>query len=347
MFEGKPNFSASGPKSRYQVSLLVLILCWGQWLSLATTAFGQQDDSLFVQVGTLDSQLIPESSGLAMSFQHADFFWTINDSGNSNTVFGLKRTGELMVEITLEGATNRDWESMSRFSAGEVNYLVVAESGDNRSRYDSGRLYVFPEPDLSDLSQPVKQSVQPNTVEFVYEGGACDCEAVAVDPTTHDLWLFEKISKVVSQRKPGAFRIEAKDWIDQATGAETKAGRGGPIIASKVCDLQHHFITAGEFSRDGKRLIIRNYVHAQLFERIATANGETASWETVIRSGQSTLIPLPFQRQGESIAFTQDGQSVIVTSEFVKQPIWQVKVDEYLELLQKSKEKIENHAAEN
>ena len=170
---------------------------------------------------------------------------------------------------------------------------------------------------------------------------------MAVDPTTHDLWLFEKISKVVSQRKPGVFRIEAKDWLAQAKCVETKADTVGPMIASRVCDLQHHFITAGEFSRDGKRLIIRNYVHAQLFERIATANGEPASWEAVNRPGHSTLIPLPFQRQGESIAFNQGVQSVIVTSEFVKQPIWQVKVDEYLERQQKSEERTENHATEN
>ena len=36
---------------------------------------------------------------------------------------------------------------------------------------------------------------------------------------------------------------------------------------------------------------------------------------------------LVIERQGEAICFSKDGQSVIVTSEFRKQPIWQVKID--------------------
>ena len=39
------------------------------------------------------------------------------------------------------------------------------------------------------------------------------------------------------------------------------------------------------------------------------------------------VLPMPLQHQGEAICFSSDSQSVLVTSERAKQPIWKINID--------------------
>lgn len=291
----------------------------------------------FEKLGTLKSPLIPESSGMAIAETQADAFWTINDSGHTNDLFCVSFTGQVLAQVKLRNAKNVDWESMAWFVKDGVRYLVVADVGDNRSRRQKLQVYFFPEPKFEPQEEMVKMEIDCLSFEFVYPDGPRDCEALAIDPETLDIWLVEKIMRPRPDRKrPGLYRIAAgENWLDEAfrsSGIETEpnqtdnlANQPRLFTADRVGDFPFLFITGMNFSADGNRLIVRNYLQAFLFEKTAEQ-----SWAEILLAAKPTTVRLPLQRQGEAIAFTSDSCSIIVTSEFVGQPIWKIHLDPIL-----------------
>lgn len=286
----------------------------------------------FEKLGTLNSPLIPESSGIALAETQENAFWTINDSGHTNDLFCVSFSGRVLAKVTLQNAKNVDWESMAWFVKDGVRYLVVADVGDNNARRQQLQIYFLPEPEFQLQEEMVKLKRDCFSFRFVYPDGARDCEAVAIDPETLDIWLAEKIMRPRGDRKPpGLYRISAdKDWFRRAIeAAELKPQQSvvSPIeteviSATREGDLSHLFITGMDFSRDGRFLIMRNYLQALLFEK---KNDQT--WAEALTSTKPSNVRLPLQRQGETITFTSDSRSVIITSEFVGQPIWKIGLD--------------------
>ncbi len=158
-------------------------------------------------------------------------------------------------------------------------------------------------------------------MEFTFNDGPHNCEAIGVDPLTQDIWLVEKIYFDSNlNRSPGIYVL---NYPGHAVG---------PQVAVRVGNFPVRNVTGMAFSPDGKRLIIRNYFNAHLYQR----RGNISWRETLIRD-KPTAIPLPLQRQGEAICFTADSKAVIVTSESKKQPIWQIDIDVYLSKLTRRK----------
>jgi hypothetical protein len=307
-----------------------------------------QEPAFFQKVGTMESDLIVECSGMAISFHQPDAFWAINDSGHSAHVFCVSLKGKLLARLELVGARNRDWESMTQVSTPAGKFLVVGDVGDNSSKYGRYQLYIFPEPEFNPGTEIVELKVQPCVIEFMYEDGARDCEGIAIDPTTHDLWLFEKLMQINLRRKPGVYRIPKDEWMPRvkvhfaaekkvASSAEntdentnTNTGTAQPLTLKRHCEIGHRFITGADFAPDGKQLILATYSHAIHYHR-----NEDQTWSEAIQSVLPTLVPLPIQRQGEAISFTADSQAILMTSESRHQPIWRVDVAGYLKLRKK------------
>jgi hypothetical protein len=290
-----------------------------------------QDNDLFRQTGVVKPAEIQESSGAAVSFHSPNAFWTINDSGHSASVYCLSFTGDLLATVDLEGAQNRDWESMSRFTMSGKHYLVVADIGDNLSRHDRCRLFIFREPKLEILANPPTLKIAPIAIEFNYPDGSRDCESIAIDPATNDIWLFEKLMQLNFRRKPHVYRIPSADWLSrltqavphdphlapQKTGPRSDAESPNPLTAQRLGAMNHRFITGGEFSPDGNQLVLRTYTHAIYYQK-----RENDTWAEQFFKLQPVMLPLPIQSQGEAITFSPDSRSALVTSEGVRQPIW-------------------------
>jgi hypothetical protein len=86
--------------------------------------------------------------------------------------------------------------------------------------------------------------------------------------------------------------------------------RGGPVgPASQV------LVTGGAVAPDGSRLVLRTYTDAYVW---AVAGGDVAG---ALRSGTRRRIPLPATPQGEAIAFTPDGRSLLTSTEGVPSPV--------------------------
>ena len=268
-----------------------------------------------VSLGTNRNKEITESSGLSFSRRIPDAVWTVNDSGNSNHALLLQTDGKLLADLELKNARNVDWEAMADFEVDGKPYLMVADVGDNARRRKSYQLYVFPEPDLSQQIQTaggkhVKQTVKPDKIQFKYEDGPKNCEAIGIDSGNRKIWLVEKVYfETTKKRPPGVYALD----FSIKSGKEMR-------IAKRMADFSPRNVTGMDFSRDGKSLIIRNYLNAHLYTR-----SENQPWSDIIDNSKPRTVVLPIQRQGEAICFTPDSQAVIVTSEFVGQPIWKIK----------------------
>ncbi|REJ82960.1 MAG: T9SS C-terminal target domain-containing protein [Bacteroidetes bacterium] len=86
--------------------------------------------------GTLPSQ-IHESSGL--DFTGGASFWTHNDGYGDNKLYKVSNTGVLSRTVTVQGATNKDWEDLTH-DAGR-NYMFIGDFGNNANDRRDLRIY--------------------------------------------------------------------------------------------------------------------------------------------------------------------------------------------------------------
>lgn len=285
--------------------------------------------------GTLKSENVTESSGLARSSIIPDAFWTVNDSGNSTDVFLFAGKGTSLARCEMKGAANIDWEAMASWQSGEDHFIVVADTGDNLRQRSEYRLYFAKEPKVKPGKTKIyKKSAPAVGVKFTFDSGPTNCEAMGIPPGTNEVFFVEKqFAEKNMQSAPAIFRLRlpAKELSERlAMKRKDRAGRlPDVLVAAKVAEFPFYGVTGMAFSPDGKRVVIRNYLEMRLFEKPAASNGETKKhdWADVFKSQEAVVLPMPLQKQGEAICFSADSQSVYVTSESAKQPIWKINID--------------------
>jgi len=210
------------------------------------------------------------------------------DSGNPPELTLIRTDGSIVKRVKVTGAQNRDWEDMA-IGAGpdpSVNYIYVADIGDNSLQYSSYTIYRFPEPRFT------KDSAQAETINFKYPDGAHDAEAIFVDDASKDIYVvtkWEARSKVYRLSYP-----QSINTINNATFV-TELGFAGAVGAA--------------FSPDGKDLIIRTYHEFYWWNR---HTGE--SIVDMLKRPQ-TNAGYSIEPQGESISFKDDNSGFFTLSE--------------------------------
>ena len=141
------------------------------------------------------------------------------------------------------------------------------------------------------------------TIRLEYPNGARDCEAIAVDAATGTAYLVEK-------RLFGAVHVYAVPLFRPVTAKRQ--------VAQVVTQVSLPLVTAMDISPDGQTAILLTYGDALSFPR-----GQQQSWKNVF-SQRGRQVRMPARRQGEAICFGADGQSLYLTSEGARQPIWKL-----------------------
>lgn len=243
---------------------------------------------------TVSDPRISEASGLAVSRQHPGIVYTHNDSDGAPTIFAVGSNGRTRATYTVTGAQARDWEGMAlgRDGAGRPA-LFLADMGDNLGgAWPYITVYRVPEPrELRD------QTLRATPFRLKYADGARDAESVLIDPRTNRLYIASKMLNSALYAAPARLKPTGFNVLRKVGDA--------PAIA-----------TDGAFAPDGRSFVIRTYGAAHIYAM--TAGGRPGK--------RLDAITLPDQEQGESIAYTLDGRSLLAGSEGVRQPMWRVPV---------------------
>ncbi len=264
-----------------------------------------------VHLVDLENQSIKESSGIAASQRNTGILWTHNDSGDGPFIYAFDRKGKHRGVWRVAGASAIDWEDMAIGPGPRrgQSYLYLGDIGDNARKRDQIIVYRVAEPriTLKDSSSTVRKPGQTEAADVIrlkYPDGRYDSETLLIHPLTGDLYVITKVRGAAAR----VYKLRAP------------APKSGVSPLSYVAELRfpnqfQGFITGGDISPDGNRVIISDYLGA--CELILPSKRGRSFDEIWKRS------PLPVdigrfpgvRRQGEAICYRADGLAILATSE--------------------------------
>ena len=266
-------------------------------------------------VGQLGSAEIKESSGLAASKCQPDVFWTHNDSGDDAFIFAVNKKGEKLGTWKVAGAKADDWEDIAEIKTADGEcVLFIGDIGNNARARDEFTIYRVKEPKILPENESTSRK-KPATIEnaqiirFVYPDMRHDAETLMVHPESGDIYILSK-------RLSGAAAVyKLKSNFDL-----TKANKLEKLADFSVPAIPNGFLTGGDISPDGRRVVICDYFDAYELVLPDKAKNFDEIWKET-----PLTIELGPREQGESITYSADGQSIIAGSENKKSPLIEVK----------------------
>ncbi len=148
-------------------------------------------------------------------------------------------------------------------------------------------------------------------IEFTFEGGPRDCEAVAVDAEARTIILISKRAE-----PPEVFQLPLE-----------LRGKGKPLIATQIGTTAvrapaislpipfRHQPTGMDISADSMKAAVITYYGVFLFER-----GPSESWAEAL-VGEPVNLGSHRLHQAESVAFMKNGESIFAVSEGLNSPL--------------------------
>ncbi|MEQ1606408.1 MAG: hypothetical protein ABL999_16220 [Pyrinomonadaceae bacterium] len=265
--------------------------------------------------GQIRSADITESSGLAASKCQKNVLWTHNDSGDGAFLYAIDDSGESLGTWKVPNVENIDWEDIATFKDGGGKcYLYIGEIGDNKTKRPDHAVYRVIEPDVgpatstSSRKEPLT-TTDAESLQFSYPDFIQDAETLMVHPLSGDIYV---VTKRVSG-PAGVYRLKA----DFGNSAIQKAERVGEL---SVPAIPNGFLTGGDISPDGRRMIICDYTQAYEYVMPAGEKYFEKIWKQ-----DAEAIDLGKRKGGESVCYGLDGSSIFATSEGRESPVIQVK----------------------
>jgi hypothetical protein len=254
-----------------------------------------------------------ESSGAAASRRQPSVVFTIDDSGNSPTLFAFDTSGVDRGTWRVAGASNTDWESLSfgPCASPPRDCLYIGDTGDNRGTRPSRVIYRIAEPDATGG----RDTVRAEKLRYVYADGPHDVEAMYV-ARNGDVFLITKrplLDPARRLRPALVFSLPARAWGDSAP-AIARLVDSLPPIAPGGQPLM--VVTDAALSADGNHLVVRTYVQAYVFE----TDSVTGRVNHAVPPHICEIAPLG-EPQGEGVTWMANGGRLAFTSEGPAQPL--------------------------
>nr|MDP9496190.1 hypothetical protein [Actinomycetota bacterium] len=239
--------------------------------------------------------VIAESSALVAA-PDGGGVWTAGDSGDPGRWFDVDRQGRTRAVHPLRGVVPVDVEDGA---LGPTGALVLADIGDNAARRRSVALH------------ETRPGGATRTTVLRYADGPHDAEALLLHPRTGQ-------TLVVTKELLGARAYEARDGVLEpvAPVAVRATGTPGGPAPNQAAQL---LVTGGAVSPDGRRLALRTYTDAYVYE----VPGDDLV--AALRS-EPRVLPLPATPQGEAVTWTRDRSALLTSSEGVRAPVHRVPV---------------------
>lgn len=280
-----------------------------------TNSAAKQESKSFTApktAGKILSAEITEGSGLAASKCSENVFWTHNDSGDDAFIFALDNKGDKLATYKVKGAKNTDWEDIAEIKNenGEC-FLYIGDFGNNARSRTEHTIYKVKEPtDFSkDSSEKNPQMTNgAEAIKFSYPDIRHDAETLLVHPQTKDIYVITKRLTGAA----GVYKLKA-DYDKSAVNKLEK------ISDLKVPAVPEGFLTGGDISSDGKRVVLCDYFFGYEFALPENAKNFDDIWKE-----KPLKIELGTREQGEAIAYSSDGNSIFATSENKNSPLIKV-----------------------
>jgi hypothetical protein len=264
-----------------------------------------------VHLADLENQSINESSGIAASRRNANLFWTHNDSGDGPFVYAFDRQGKNRGVWRVVGAEAQDWEDIAVGPGPRrgQSYLYIGDIGDNSKKRDHITVYRVTEPrvtakDASSTHSKPNDTETAETVRLKYPDGKHDAEALLVHPLTADLYVVTKVMASAAK----IYKLPAP-W--PKTGISTLRYIG----EFRFPDQFLGFITGGDISPDGNRVVLCDYLEAC---ELVLPGKRHAAFDEIWKESPTAITIGDYRgvrRQGESICYRADGKALLATSE--------------------------------
>ncbi|HJR90452.1 MAG TPA: hypothetical protein VJ782_09875 [Aeromicrobium sp.] len=181
---------------------------------------GNKDNDV-AAISEISDGRIAESSGLALSNQHNDLAYTMNDEGGAGAnVYAIQvSTGEVVGAADISSLPISDPESITVDANGTV---WLGDLGDNERQRDDVAIYAFPEPGPGETTVSTARRYA-----VTFPGGPLDVEGLLVHPVTNQVHLVSKnesgngrVFELPSLQEGGT--VQARD-IGEAPGGVTDA----------------------------------------------------------------------------------------------------------------------------
>jgi len=280
--------------------LMMLVAAYAQKLS-------SEKETL---VGTLQSPILDEISGIAASSVYPDMLYVHNDSGDSSRFFAITPKGDLKATYHFTGEKGislgvRDCEDIAVGPGPQSgkSYVYLGDIGDNKADHPYVTVYRFDE--QATKPDAANKNISGDRVYLKYPDGPRDAETLMIDP-------IEKLIYIVSKRS-GSVNIYTTPLDFKTTDTLTLTKRASIHFGGLP---PFKWITAGDISKDGSQILLRNYEHVYYWQRIP---GEPA-WQTMTRKPRKMYYKK--EKQGEAVGFASDGKGYFTTSEGQGEPIY-------------------------
>jgi len=267
-------------------------------------------------VGKIESGEITESSGIAASKCQENVFWTHNDSGDDAFIFALNQKGKKLGTWKVSGAKNKDWEDIATFQDAKNGkcLLYIGDIGNNERLKSEMTIYRVVEPTISDADKDSSkknpsQTENAEAIKFVYPEMRHDAETLLVHPNSGDIYILSKRLSGAS----GVYKLAADFSLEKTNTLKKIADFSVPAVPNG-------FLTGGDISPDGKRVVVCDYFSA--YEIVLPKNAKSFD---EIWTEKLLIVELGERNQGEAVAYSADGKSIFATSEKKNSPIIQVK----------------------
>jgi hypothetical protein len=274
----------------------------------------------FVVTAILESKELDEVSSIQSG--EGGVFFLHNDEG-SPSIYIADTDGRHLGKILIRDAKNRDWESITRIPAESGQLLVLGDTGDNKARYKSAKLYFVAEP------RPSASGAYPEKVDLLhklkvrYPDGPRDCEAMAYDPASNMILFLTK-----RDQPPRLYGLPVEEAL-QAGKAELQYLGDVPgfrpptmadILSSKKRGPYISQPTGMDISSDGRRAAVITYRSLYLFER-----EEDESWAEAFQKAPLEYVGPPGLHD-EAVTFEFDGLDVYVSTERRPTPVYKLEL---------------------
>lgn len=275
---------------------------------------GREPGPQFRMTGKLESGKLDEASGLQAGTDGV--FFLHNDDGKR--LFAIDASGQNLGVMKVTGATNRDWEDITRVIGDEGPLLVIGDTGDNLQGRKEARLYFVNEPGPGEYSDDLEVV---HHIDVRYPDGPHDVESVAYDSSS-DMILF--LTKRDQPPRLYGVPLDLALWEEEVEAvflAEVPGFRPptkSDILLNPGRGMWVSQPTGMDITPDGRTAAVITYRSLYLFQR---QNGE--SWAEAFQRPPVEFVGPPGSYD-EAVAFGHQPGSVFVTTERRPAPIYRL-----------------------